>query len=244
MPREFLERMTVVEVPAADGREAASLEALFHSPMQPLALDEDDEEPAPALLLPGIPAIGGTMDHAVMAEVAWAISQLGAATLRINFEGVGASSKTNPQPLWLDFSDVTDDALALRLEAAVVGAGAALEQLRETIAKTPAVVVGHGFGALVAAKLAASSGDVVKRAVLIAPPMTLSAWDPVTLTELDADIDLLLPATDDRSPPLKREEAKDAGLWPAVIEEADANFVRGLSALGQQVVQRAYGRLR
>lgn len=183
------------------------------------------------------------MDHAVLAEVAWAISQLGAATLRINFEGVGASSKSNPQPLWLDVSDVTEDELSVRLDAAVAGARAALLQLRETIAKTPVVVVGHAFGALVAGRLAQLESDLVTRAVLIAPPMTFAAWDPSALSELDVDIDLLLPATDPRSPPEDRERAKEAGLWPAVIEDADANFVRGLSALGQQVVRRAYGRL-
>ena len=72
---QFLERPTLIPV------EKRVLEGLWHR----------GERTPPLLIVPPPPEQGGSMDHVVAAEIAWAVSQTGRATLRFNFAGVGAS---------------------------------------------------------------------------------------------------------------------------------------------------------
>lgn len=72
---QFLERPTLIPV----GDEV--LEGLSHR----------GQHTPPLLILPPTPAEGGSMDHVVAAEVAWAAAMAKHPTLRFNFRGVGAS---------------------------------------------------------------------------------------------------------------------------------------------------------
>jgi alpha-beta hydrolase superfamily lysophospholipase len=72
---QFLERPTIIPVGQC------ALEGLSHRGSRSPAL----------LILPPPPSEGGAMDHVLAAELAWAASQAGHATLRFNFRGVGAS---------------------------------------------------------------------------------------------------------------------------------------------------------
>ncbi|MGQ0506530.1 MAG: alpha/beta hydrolase [Myxococcaceae bacterium] len=71
---QFLERPTLISV----GKHV--LEGLSHR----------GAKLPPLLIVPPPPSEGG-MDHVVAAELAWAVTQTGHATLRFNFRGVGAS---------------------------------------------------------------------------------------------------------------------------------------------------------
>jgi uncharacterized protein len=72
---QFLERSTLIPVGPS------VLEALWHR----------GERSPSLLILSPLPAEGGSMDHVLSAELAWAVSQAGHATLRFNYRGVGAS---------------------------------------------------------------------------------------------------------------------------------------------------------
>jgi hypothetical protein len=72
---QFLERPALISV----GKWV--LEGLSH---------RGDKRP-PLLVVPPPPDEGGSMDHVVCAELAWAATQAGHPSLRFNFKGVGAS---------------------------------------------------------------------------------------------------------------------------------------------------------
>lgn len=72
---QFLERPTLIPVGSF------VLEGLSH---------RGDARP-PLLVLPPPPDEGGSMDHVVVAELAWAATQAGHPSLRFNYRGVGAS---------------------------------------------------------------------------------------------------------------------------------------------------------
>lgn len=75
-PGQYLERPTVI--PGAAG----PIEGLFH-----------DGPKAPSVVVaPPDPMDGGSMEVTVVAELAWAITRGGHATLRFNYRGVGASA--------------------------------------------------------------------------------------------------------------------------------------------------------
>src|SRR5688500_17664222 len=97
---EYLERAVVI--PGRSG----TLEGLFHRGAK-----------APALLIASAhPFDGGSMESPIIAELAWAATRNGHATLRFNYRGVGASEGA--------FGDA-DDSLADAIEAA--------EQLRTSV---------------------------------------------------------------------------------------------------------------
>src|SRR5687768_14662872 len=72
---QFLERPTLIPVGGV------VLEGLSH---------RGDKRP-PLLIVPPTPEEGGSMDHVVAAEVAWAAATRGFPTLRFNFQGVAGS---------------------------------------------------------------------------------------------------------------------------------------------------------
>jgi alpha/beta superfamily hydrolase len=72
---QYLERPTLI------GVGSLVLEGLSHR----------GERRPPLLVVPPLPQDGGSMDHVVAAELAWAATQAGHPSLRFNFKGVGAS---------------------------------------------------------------------------------------------------------------------------------------------------------
>ena len=144
MSRQFLERMAIIEGPGG------ILEALYHGAA--------GVESFPAVIVPSHPAHYGTMDIALMAELAWSLSQKGLSTLRFNFRGVGAS--TSHQDLnWEDL-----DALMPTLEEDLQSA---IERQLENHQHKKVHLVGYGLGAVAALRVALKYAELVQRLVLV-----------------------------------------------------------------------------
>ena len=170
---------------------------------------------APALLiLPPDPAVGGDMQHIVAAELAWAATQAGHATLRFNHRGVGASQGRRGD-----------------LPSRVEDARAALQLLRDNCGAAPAVVAALPGAASVAFALAAASPEI--RALALVSPFAL---DPASLQEVRLPVRVILGALDDWIPSdavLAALARHGGGVeW---IAHADQRFLRNLPQVGRSV---------
>ena len=202
---QYLERMAVID--AGD----VTLEGLYHR----------GEADPPVVLAPPHPRFGGSMDAPVVAEVAWAVTRAGHATLRFNYRGVGASQGTRSS------------------ERDAVDLGAAIRHLEETAGASHVALVGYSYGAVVAAEAAASRRDVVAL-ILISPPTAAFDLAPLLAAACARSGGqrsglLVTGARDAIAPPeavLGLAEAA-GGLPVKVVPEADHAFVRGLPALGR-----------
>ena len=200
---QFLERATLI--PSG----GAVLEGLSHR-----------GELKPALLIcPPHPRRGSSMDSPVCAELAFAASQRGHATLRFNYRGAGASQG----PLNDELRACADDAAA------------ALEVLAQNVGHREIAVAGYDFGAQVAVELGVRLGNLVAVA-LIAPSTgehdfsalaTLEARGLVVVGQDDAGCDRVALA----------QLCQSVGDQLVVIEEADHVFTRGLPALAKAVTR-------
>ncbi len=106
-----------------------------------------------ALIAHPHPLFGGTAENKVVTSVARALRELGYATLRPNFRGVGASEGVHDQGV-----AETEDLLAVHAHA------------RSLFPELPIVLAGYSFGAHVTAAAAAALaqlGDPAQRLVLI-----------------------------------------------------------------------------
>lgn len=200
MKGQFLERPTLI--PLAGG---LVLEGVSHRGVKQPGL----------LVLPPPPIEGSGMDHVVGAELAYAISHLGHATLRFNYRGVGGSQgEPSKSPLdWLE------------------DARAALELAMDNTNGAPAVIAAIGASDAVALKLAELTP--LAGLAIINPSFSQPgdfekqpAWPfCVVMAELDA--------------------AQDRVRWAAVLERHDAkmtvvpgatrSFQRNLPMVGKAV---------
>jgi alpha/beta superfamily hydrolase len=123
---EYLERAVVIPG-------EATLEGLFHrGPRRP-----------GLVLAPAAPERGGSMESALLCELAWAVTRAGHPTLRFNHRGVGASAgRRDPA------TRVADLEAAVRHLAASLGAAEGEED------SPPVALLGVFEGAAVAAALA------------------------------------------------------------------------------------------
>lgn len=201
---EFLERMVVI--PSGD----LHLEGLYHrGKLRP-----------PCVVAAPHPQHGGSMDSPVVAEIAWAITRAGHATLRFNYRGVGASAGG-----WSGGPGEIAD-----LEAAV-------EQLRETTGTPDLAVAGYSFGAWAALEAALRRPEIA-RLVLVAPPTSLFDFAAlsrvvarvlVVAAEHDALCDAALVAR-------LLEPLGDRGAI-ATVAGADHFFTSGLPQVGRLAAQ-------
>lgn len=206
---EYLERAVVV--PGGP----RPIEGLFHR----------GARVPPTLFAPPDPA-AGSMESPIIAELAWAVTRAGHATLRFNYPGAGASGG--------DF-----DGVASGLEA---GRRAA-EHLRLCVAppasgrRATIALCGVGFGAEVVARLAledAARGLAPPLVVLVLPdPAAL----PSGLAALTTDVVLVAPAELDaeRRAALRTLAEGLPSARLATIPQADRAFLRGLVELGRVV---------
>ncbi len=102
------------------------------------------------------PLHGGTLHNKVVQRLASTLHGMGAAVLRFNFRGVGASQGTH------------DDG-----RGELEDARAAWVWMRARYPEARAWLGGFSFGSWIAARLAASEADV-ERLILIAPPVSTS----------------------------------------------------------------------
>jgi alpha/beta superfamily hydrolase len=217
---QFLERSVFVQ------SGGLVLDALFHRGARP---------PACAIASPHPALGGGSMVAPAVAELAWALTQAGHATLRFDYRGVGASQGRrrpveNADPLGtlrrIDPLGLGDEVADLR---------AACDQLAASAgAGIPLCCIGYSFGAAVA--LQAAQDARVARLVLVAPPTALA--DFALLGELRKPVLVVCahqdPLSDSRALGRLLEPLGDLGLLE-VIPHADHGFRRGLPELGRSV---------
>ena len=107
------------------------------------------------------PQYGGDMDNAVVCAVAGALQEVGYATLRFNFRGVGRSSGAYGGGV----AEIDDARAAVRYVSEQTGAiGIAL--------------AGYSFGAVVALQAGATLGQV-HRLIAVAPPLAFFSLDSI-----------------------------------------------------------------
>ena len=214
LPGQFLERSVVVK------SGSLLLDGLYH---------RGDQRP-PCVLAAPHPALGGSMTAPVIAELAWALTQAGHATLRFDYRGVGASqgrsrqtlARQGRQPL-SELSDEGEDLLA------------AADLLTATT-EGPLCAIGYSFGAGVA--LSQANDDRFDRLVLVAPPTALIDFS--SLAELKRPVLVACPEVDplcDRAELARWIGPLGGRAQLAVIPESDHVFRRGLPELGHEVVR-------
>lgn len=163
------------------------------------------------------PLLGGSMDSPVVGELAYAIAKAGRASLRFNWRGVGAST-----------GEASGESAQAEQDFK-----AAFAHLAETI---PGKILccGYSFGALTAARVAATL-DRVDKLLLVAPPT-----DALDLTTLDAFFGetLIVVGSQDSYAPVAKLDEVVQGLAHGrleVIAEADHFFMSGLAELNDIV---------
>lgn len=215
---QYLERPTLIARPRAEGG-ALTLEGLYH---------RGEAAPAVVVCAPH-PRLGGSMDSPVVAEIAWALTRAGHATLRFNFQGVGASEGSVRAP------DPGGARLALAdLREEIDDARAAVRHLAESVPHGRVALAGYSFGAAVALGLALDE-PAVERLALVAPPSGL--FDLAPLAEFPRPVfvgsgqhDPLVDRAALRA--LLPEQAK----WE-LVAGADHAFTRGLTELGRELAR-------
>jgi alpha/beta superfamily hydrolase len=165
------------------------------------------------VVAPPHPLYGGSLDHPVVTELAYALYCEGLPSLRFNWRGVGAS-QGEPDG---------DPALALRDYAAAV------DHLACTV-RGPLVAAGYSFGA-VAALRAALADTRLRALVLVAPPVRM--LQGLALPELGRPLLVIAGSEDGFAPADQLRALLDgvAGAHLELIEGVDHFFVSGLSAL-------------
>lgn len=130
------------------------------------AIELPDAEPRAgvAIVCHPHPLQGGTMHNKVVTMVSRSLVELGIATVRFNFRGVGASAGEHDEG-----RGETDDVLAI---------GAWLQRERPTDAVW---LAGFSFGSYIALRAAKRLG--VKQLIQIAPPVGRWAFEEVELPE-------------------------------------------------------------
>lgn len=222
LPGQYLERPTlIVRHPASETTSGLTLEGLYH---------RGQRSPGVVVCAPH-PRMGGSMDSAVVAELAWAFTRRGHATLRFNYEGVGASEGTLQAPL--------PDAVGLPVASLGSESGDAVtaaEHLKACIVGPDVALAGYSFGAAVALAVALERPELTPL-VLVAPPTLLFDFSviehvqgPVFVAagELDPFVDLDV---------LRSLARKCPNVHLERLEGADHAFTRGLTELGSRAAQ-------
>src|SRR5258706_1560577 len=216
LPGQYLERSVVV----------GDLDALYH---------RGKRDPACAIASPH-PALGGSMIAPVIAELAWALTRAGHATMRFNYRGVGSSrgvSRHEAGSMQLGGHDGRGASRAfvspLDVTEEVEDLYKIADQLLATTHFPSLCAVGYSFGAKVA--LEASRDPRISHLVLIAPPNKLADFSALSgvqqpLFIVCAHHDLYCDRSSLQLPEQGRLE---------VIPHADHFFGRGLTELGKLV---------
>jgi alpha/beta superfamily hydrolase len=172
------------------------------------------------------------MDSTVVAELAWAVTRAGHASLRFNYQGVGASQGTIAAPAALERLDAR--APLSVLDSEVGDCDAAVRHLAESVAHGKVALAGYSFGAAVALRHALEHPEI-QAIVLVAPPTTL--FDFSALAGFDRRLLVVAAHQDpltDRPKVSEWVQAAANGRFD-VIPGADHSFTRGLTELGRRV---------
>jgi alpha/beta superfamily hydrolase len=201
LPGQYLERSLVV----------GDLDALYHR----------GRRDPPCVLSSPHPALGGSMVAPVVAELAWALTRAGHATMRFDYRGVGASRGHSRHVAGsLRIGEVSDE---------VVDLFTVTDQLLATANAPAACAIGYSFGAKVA--LEAARDARISHLVLVAPPNRLAEFGALATMEKPV---LVVCAHHD--PWCDRQALRTPeGARVEVIPASDHFFARGLTELGKAV---------
>jgi alpha/beta superfamily hydrolase len=162
-----------------------------------------------AVIAPAHPLYGGSLDHPVVNEVAYALYRAGFASVRFNWRGVGASQGVPSG----DQGDAERDF------------GAALEHLAQTLS-VPLMAAGYSFGAVTALRVGLAD-DRVRDLLLVSPPVEMIRDLPAE--RLEGQLHVIVGGQDSFAPP----DQLSSLLRPLpnarldVIPEADHFFATG-----------------
>ena len=172
-----------------------------------------------SVIAPPHPLYGGSMENAVVSELAFVCAQAGLSSLRFNWRGVGASAGTPSG----DLQDAAQDYAA------------ALAQLRDTAPLGVLVLCGYSFGAAAAvAQLDPSVTQAARFLLLVAPPPEL--LDLERLRAFRGEVLLITGQHDRIASPASLQGVTDllsAGKL-VVLPKADHFFSVGLAELARE----------
>ncbi|MBI4985873.1 MAG: alpha/beta fold hydrolase [Rhodocyclales bacterium] len=181
-----------------------------------------------ALIAHPHPLMGGTADNKVVTTLARALRDLGCATLRPNFRGVGASEGAH------DRGNAETDDLRAVYDYARARFGRAL----------PAYLAGFSFGAYVTARLAqrlAEDGTPAQRLVLVGTAAGFIEGDRQYATAAVAPDTIVIHGAEDTTVPLANvlKWAEPLEIAVSVIPGADHFFHRKLHLI-RRIVEAAW----
>lgn len=160
------------------------------------------------------PLMGGDMNSPPVVWVRDALVARGAAVLRFNFRGTGASGGTHSGGKL----EVEDVAAALRFVAA-------------RAPEAPLALVGYSFGALMAAKAAVGRDDLYALG-MIAPPCGMSVLPALSADSFAHGIVIVAGDRDEFCPePAAREWARATGADVHILRRVDHFFAGSRSDL-------------
>jgi alpha/beta superfamily hydrolase len=172
-----------------------------------------------AVIAPPHPEFGGSLEHPVLSELAYALYNAGIASLRFNWRGVGASQ-----------GRITGDAGAADEDYL-----AAVDQVVETTGAPLVIAAGYSFGAATALRVGLRDPRVAEL-ILVAPPVAMIA--PLALADFRGPVHVIVGGRDSYAP-LDELSALLEGLPNAnldVIPKADHFFSsHGLAELVELV---------
>lgn len=171
-----------------------------------------------AVIAPPHPEFGGSLEHPVISELAYALHKAGIASLRFNWRGVGASQGV----------------ISGAPKAADADYLAAVEQVFETTG-APVIAAGYSFGAATALRVGLRDTRIAEL-ILIAPPVAMI--ESLALDEFRGPVHVIVGGRDAYAPlgPLSAllEGLPNANL--DVIPKADHFFAtHGLAELVELV---------
>jgi len=207
---QYLERPTVI--PGPDG----ALEGLFHrGPHWP-----------GVVIAPPTPQTGGSMESAVIAELAWAVTRAGHPTLRFNFRGVGGSAGRFDEATLEQDLDAAESHLAVTLADLAV----TTERPGASALAVGLGLCGYGRGADLVLQRAAAHPDRYAAVVAVSPTGE-SAPD---LGRFAGPCVVIVPQYVGRELGSVRSAVESApqGRWVS-IPRADSGFRQGLVHVGR-----------
>lgn len=191
---------------------AGSLEGMLHLP--------DAEPVAIAVVAHPLPTMGGTMDNKIVTTLAKTFAELGFATLRFNFRGVGSS-----EGIFDSGNGEVEDALAV------------VQHARDAFGHLPLILAGFSFGGYVAARAAQHLHPGAHKLVLIAPAVGRFAMPAVPHNTLviHGEYDEIIPLAE------ALDWARPHHLPIVVLPEAGHFFHGRLQQLKQIVLREFKG---
>ena len=166
-----------------------------------------------AVIAPPHPLYGGSLEHPVVNEVAYALYRAGFSSVRFNWRGVGASQGASSGDVLVAERDYR----------------AALEHLAASV-DGPLLAAGYSFGA--AAALRVALGDErVRSLILVAPPVAMIRELP--LEKFEGPMHVFVGQDDTYAPVAELSEllAQLPSACLEVIPKTDHFFARGLAEL-------------